>query len=133
MIGAINSLENLNEKRDKITHRISELNTNITNLIAGKSKSIKTFLKIKTKEEELSAMEKEKDTLERNRSDLNTIIKLATYNMENYIEFFKVEKLAGYYQSLTQVAEIQKNNSINITDFWGTVRNDKNIQKLMNE
>jgi hypothetical protein len=133
MIGAIVSLQGLNDQRDKIIHRITDLNTQINNLTSGKSKTLKTFLGLKSKQDEIAVMEREKELLEANRNDLTTIIKLATFNMESYIEYFKVEKLAGYYQSLNQVAEIQKNNTENINDFWGTVRCDKNIQKLMNE
>jgi hypothetical protein len=133
MIGAIQSLQGLNDQRDKVVHRITDLNTQINNITTGKSRTLKTLLGLKTRQDEIASLEREKEQLEHNRNDLTCIIKLATFNMESYIEYFKVEKLAGYYQSLNQVAEIQKSNTENINSFWGTVRNDKNIQKLMNE
>jgi hypothetical protein len=133
MIGSCQSLQNLCDLRDKAIQRIADLNTQINNLTTGKAKTLKTMLGIKTKLDEITSCEKEKVTQEQNRNDLTQVIKLATFNMESYIEFFKVEKLAGYYHSLNQVAEIQKVNAENINDFWQTVRSDKNIQKLMNE
>jgi hypothetical protein len=64
---------------------------------------------------------------------LEEVLKLANFNMENNIEFFKVEKLASYYMALKQMAEIQKGNSSKLFDFWATVAKDKNISKLTNQ
>lgn len=53
--------------------------------------------------------------------------------MDSYIEYFKVEKLAGYYQALKILAELQKLNSTRINEMWSSVSQDKNIEKLMKE
>lgn len=63
---------------------------------------------------------------------MTLLTRLATYNLENYIDFFKVEKLAGYYQALNNLADIQKKNSSKIGDLWSSVGEDKNIKKLIN-
>lgn len=64
---------------------------------------------------------------------MTLLTRLATYNLETYIDFFKVEKLAGYYQALNNLADIQKKNANKISDLWGSVGEDKNIRKLINE
>ncbi len=58
---------------------------------------------------------------------------MATYNLDNYINSFKQEKLAGYYQALNNLADLQKKNSNNISELWACVGDDKNIKKFMNE
>lgn len=71
--------------------------------------------------------------LGKNLKDMENLTKLSTYNMENYIEFFKVEKLAGYYNALNNLADIQKKNSDKISDLWMSVADDRNVKKLINE
>lgn len=71
--------------------------------------------------------------LEKNLNEMTQLTKLATYNLENYIDFFKVEKLAGYYQALNNLADIQKKNAEKISDLWAKAGEDKNVKKLLNE
>jgi len=64
---------------------------------------------------------------------MTLLTSLATFNLDSYIDFFKVEKLAGYYQALNNLAEIQKKNANKISDLWCSVGEDKNIKNLIND
>lgn len=132
MIEAITSLHTLFDTKEKLSQKIAALDANIKNLKSGK-KSIKSFFSFKSPNEESSVMESEKLNSEKSLAELEMVCKLATYNMDSYIEYFKVEKLAGYYQNLKILSELQKTNSTKINDLWQTVGSDKNIQKLISK
>jgi hypothetical protein len=126
---SIHSLLGLYEQREKIASRITELDKDRRDIASGKT-NIKSLFSFKSKKDDLCNIETTKATLEKNLADLDQILKLATYNMESYVEYFKVEKLAGYYNSLNKLAEIQKVNSESICSLWTSVSKDKNIQNL---
>lgn len=132
LIEAIASLQGLYEISDKIKNKIISLDTDLANLKLGK-KTLKSIFSFRSKDEDIHSIEKEKNTAEKNIKDLEEVIRIATYNMESFIDYFKVEKLAGYYNNLKQFAELQKSNSVKINDLWQAVANDKNIQKIMKE
>lgn len=132
MSEAITSLEGLYQNKEKLTQHIIQLEARLNNIKAGK-KSFKSFFNFKTPNEELNAVESEKSNADKTLSDLEGVIKLATFNLENFIEFFKVEKLAAYYKNLKTFAEMQRSNSSKIDDVWQTVALDKNIEMLMND
>ena len=132
MIEAIASLQNLYDNFDKLSQRIINLDTEINNLKTGK-KSIKSIFSFKSKNDELVGLENDKGNSEKNLADLDGVVKLATYNMESYIEYFKVEKLAGYYNNLKIFADLQKTNSSKINEMWKCVSQDKNVQKLVSK
>jgi hypothetical protein len=132
MLEAIATLENLNQNKEKLIQHIAQLEMRINNLKAGK-KSFKSFFNFKSPAEELTIVETEKITSDKTLGDMENVIKLAIFNMDNYIEYFKVEKLAGYYKNLNTFAELQKSNSYKINDIWETVAQDKNVKKLMND
>ena len=129
MIEAISSLQILYESQEKMTQKILNLDTDLKSTKTGK-KSLKSFFSFKTKSEEVTIIETEKVNLEKTLVDLDGVVKLATYNMDSYIEYFKVEKLAGYYQNLKVFAELQKSNSVKVNDLWQSVALDKNVKKL---
>ena len=130
MIEAISSLQILYESQEKMTQKIFNLDTDLKSTKTGK-KSLKSFFSFKTKSEEVTIIETEKVNMEKTLVDLDGVIKLATYNMDSYIEYFKVEKLAGYYQNLKVFAELQKSNSVKVNDLWQSVALDKNVKKLV--
>ena len=129
MIEAIASLQNLNETYERLSLRITGLDNDLKNLKSGR-KSIKSMFSFKSKTEEVTAVETDKSNSEKSLQDLEGVVKLATYNMDSYIEYFKVEKLAGYYHNLKVFAELQKTNSLKINEMWECVSHDKNVQKL---
>lgn len=130
MIEAINSLTSLNEFKDKTSKQIHNLDETLNDLNAGKQ-SIKTMFSFKSKKDEIESLHIHKIELEKNLSDLNELVKVATYGIESQIDYFKVEKLVNYYQSIKTLAEILKNNSNKANDLWTSVSNDRNISKLM--
>jgi hypothetical protein len=132
MLEAIASLENMWQNKERLMQHISQLEVKINNLKAGK-KTFKSFFNFKSPAEELTIVEAEKATSDKTLADMENVIKLATFNMDNYIEYFKVEKLAGYYKNLNTFAEMQKSNSDKINHVWDSVAHDKNVKKLMNE
>jgi hypothetical protein len=132
MIEAITSLNGLYENQEKLNQKLISLDNSLKNLKSGK-KNLKAFFTLKSSTEEATAVESEKRNVEKNLNDLSSVIKIATYNMDSYIEYFKVEKLAGYYKNLKSFAELQKTNSTRINDLWNCVGEDKNIQKLLNK
>ncbi len=132
MIEAIAGLQNLYESKDKLIAKLEKIGQEKKNLKEGR-KSIKSFFSFKSKNEEMTEIEDLKTKSEKLLADLEGIIKLATYNMDSYIEYFKVEKLAGYYQNLKTFAELQKNNSLKINEVWQTVGLDKNVKKIISK
>ena len=113
IIEGILSLNKLNETKEKYTSSKNGIANSIDSLNAGK-KSIKGFFSIKSKKDETSDLENQKIILENQINNLDIIIKIATFNMEANLQSFKMEKLAGYYQSLKNCAEIQKNNGLSV-------------------
>ena len=132
MIEAISHLQVLNETSDKLKQKIIGIVGDVNTLKAGKT-SLKSMFSFKSKADDISKLETEKVNCEKTLNDLEGIIKMATYNMDSYIEYFKVEKLAGYYHNLKLFAEMQKTNSTRINELWQTVSLDKNIQKLISK
>ena len=130
MIEAISSLQVLYESQEKMAQKILNLDTDLKGIKTGK-KSLKSFFSFKTKSEEVTILETEKVNMEKTLVDLDGVVRLATYNMDSYIEYFKVEKLAGYYQNLKVFAELQKSNSVKVNDLWQSVALDKNVKKLV--
>jgi len=140
---SITSLNILYENKEKLNQKFLSNEKDLNDLNSGKN-SIKTMFGLKSKKSEFEKFSSNKANviylilnfkikLEKNLNDITMITRLATYNLENFIDFFKVEKLAGYYQALNNLADIQKKNSTKISDLWSSVGDDKNIKKLMNE
>ena len=135
---AINSLNHLYDLKDKTYQKFKSNEKDLNDMNSGK-KNFKTMLGIKSKKAEIEKFSQNKYNviffiiikLEKSMGELELLTKIATYNLEDYLNFFKVEKLAGYYQSLNSLADIQKNNSNKINDLWNCVSNDKNIQKIL--
>ena len=132
MTEAISSLERLNISKEKLAQNLSSLDAKLTSIKGGK-KTFKSFFNIKTQNEEIKELETEKLNSEKTLNDMQCVINVVTFNMESYIEYFKVEKLAAYYKNLKEFAELQKSNSERINDIWQTVSHDKNIKMLLGE
>ena len=129
MIEALNSLNDLNENYEKLTSKVGSVDGELKTLKSGKS-SLKSMFSFKSKEEDINNYEKEKTTLESQITDLSQVIKIASYNMEYYIEYFKVEKLAEYYRHLREFAENHTKNNTYLKSLWENVMKDKNLQKV---
>jgi hypothetical protein len=130
MIQAISGLQNLFEAKEKLIIKLQKMTLDLKGLKDGR-KSIKSFFSFKSKNEESIELENQKSQTEKNLDDLENIISISAYNLDSYIEYFKVEKLACYYQNLKIFAELQKNNSLKINELWQTVGLDENVKKLI--
>ena len=101
---ALDSLKGLQESYDKLTKNFTTVNTQLTELQAGKS-NLKSIFSFKSREDDINNLIEEKDKIEKNLSLLNQIIKIATFNMQNEITNFKFTCLEHYYDQLKQFEE----------------------------
>ena len=69
-------------------------------------------------------MEKEKINTEANIQSYEDIIKMASFNMEWYIERFKKEKSYEYFRHLKIFAKTQKTNTAVLDNLWKNVKNN---------
>ena len=101
MIEALQSLKDLQETYNKLSKKLQ----------SGKSKN-------------------DKESLEKEVNDLGEIIKIATFNMQNTIDNFKVVSLDNYYAELSRIDGDTEKNSTIFDDLWETVVKDKNISEF---
>jgi hypothetical protein len=127
MIEALVSLKNLQENYNKLTKSLNTHNTQISELQSGKS-TVKTMFK--NKEKEMSKLNTEKENIEKDINDLGEIIKIATFNMQNTIEHFKVVTLDNYYAELSRIEGDTEKNANFSDELWETVVKDKNISEF---
>ena len=123
---ALLSLEDLRNIYTKLTKNLTSTNSQLNDLQAGKT-NIKSMLKFKSKEEEISSLMMEKEKLEKDIEYLGQVIKIATFNMQNEIKNFKQVSLDSYYAELSRLEEDTEANSKIFDDLWETVVKDNNI------
>lgn len=126
MIEAFTTLNALQDTLDKITKNLNSTTTQLTELQAGKS-NLKSVFSFKSKEQNISKLTEEKEKLEKDMENLTQIIKIATYNMENEMNGFKVKSLDVYYDELDKLESVYNANSKLYDDLWDTVIRDQNI------
>ena len=124
---ALETLKDLQDTYAKLNKTFSNTNTQLNELQAGKS-SVKTIFK--NKEKEISKLANEKETMEKDMNDLQQIIKIATFNMQNTIENFKTVSLDNYYAELARIDGDTEKNATIFDDLWETVVKDKNISEF---
>lgn len=120
MVQALEQLISMNENLEKLKQKRDSTENSIKGLQFG-HKDMKTIFSFKNKDATLAELEQEKVKLEEEIANLSQIIKLASFNMECYIEVFKEEKLNEYYTHLKMFCEMQKNNSIYYNEIWTLV------------
>ena len=126
MVEALGSLNSLQDALDKITKNLNITTAQLTELQAGKS-NIKSVFSFKSREQDISGLTEEKEKLEKDMANLTQIIKIATFNMENEINNFKVKSLDVYYEELAKLEESYNLNNKLYDDLWDTVIKDHNI------
>ncbi len=124
---ALETLKDLQDTYNKLNKNFNNTNIQLNELQAGKS-SVKTIFK--NKEKEISKLSSEKETKEKDINDLQQIIKIATYNMQNTIENFKTVSLDNYYAELSRIDGDTEKNATIFDDLWDTVVKDKNISEF---
>ena len=123
---ALQSLVDLQDTYTKLTKNLTNTNSELNDLQAGK-KNIKSILSFKSKEEGISGLMMEKEKLEKDIDYLGQVIKIATFNMQNEIKNFKTVSLDSYYAELSRLEEDTETNAKIFDDLWETVVKDSNI------
>jgi len=126
---SINSLNNLAKEKDKLIIKRNAICNEINEVNAGK-KGIKNLFK--SKKDTATELENQKKFLETQITSIEIVMRIATWNMERVLNVIKGEKLTSYYQNLKLCAEIQKDNSINMLNFWSIISQDKNVNAISN-
>ena len=124
---ALETLKDLQDTYNKLNKNFTNTNLHLSELQAGKS-SVKTIFK--NKEKEINKLSTAKETKEKDINDLGQIIKIATFNMQNTIENFKVISLDNYYAELSRLEGDTEKNATIFDDLWETVVKDKNISEF---
>ena len=100
MVEALEGLKYLQDSYNKLIRNLSNLNIELSELQAGKS-SVKTIFK--NKEKEITKLTNDKENLEKNVDNLQNIIQIATFVMQNEIKNFKINQLDNYYAELSRI------------------------------
>ena len=124
MVEALEGLKYLQDSYNKLIRNLSNLNIELSELQAGKS-SVKTIFK--NKEKEITKLTNDKENLEKNVDNLQNIIQIATFVMQNEIKNFKINQLDNYYAELSRIESDLENNAKISDDLWESVIKDKNI------
>ncbi len=113
MIEAINGINTLEINYNKLKQKDESIENDIKKLESGQQGFIKNIFK--KKEESLSELNQEKNKNENSIKNLNEIIKIVTYEMENKISEFKIEKINNYVKMIKEFAnnKIQSNKKLN--------------------
>jgi hypothetical protein len=128
MIEALNGLVNLQDTYDKLTKQYGNLCSQISGMEAGKTNFMSMFKMFKGREQSLQSLTDEKDKLEKDRHDLEQVIKIATFNLENEIINFKSRSLDSYYKELSDLQErFEKNNKL-ANAVWENVLSHEAVQ-----
>ena len=127
MVEALEGLKYLQDSYNKLIRNLSNLNIELSELQAGKS-SVKTIFKIK--EKEITKLTNDKENLEKNVDNLQNIIQIATFEMQNEIKNFKINQLDNYYAELSRIESDLENNAKISDDLWESVIKDKNISEF---
>ena len=109
-----------------MTNNLNTTTAQLTELQAGKS-NFKSMFSFKSKDQTISALQTEKEQLEKDMENLTQIIKIATFNMENEMNSFKVKSLDVYYDELDKLEAVYNQNNKLYDDLWDTVIRDQNI------
>ena len=113
MIEAINGINILEMNYNKLKQKDESIENDIKKLESGQQGFIKNIFK--KKEESLSELNQEKNKNANSIKNLNEIIKIVTYEMENKISEFKIEKINNYVKMIKEFAnnKIQSNKKLN--------------------
>lgn len=129
MIEALTGINNLREILEKTKKRFASVSAQLTELQAGK-KNIQSIFSFKSKEEDITNLINEKEHLEKIISDLDQIIKITMFKMDQDIKKFKQICLKTYYDELIKLQTSYNNNQEIMNTLWSIVIQDQNIMSL---
>ena len=127
MLGALESIVNLNDLIDKLTARLSAIEEEIIKYQNNDYNFLTLWLKWQTVPGILSDLKEEEKSTKITIKALNSIIYIASKITMNHLNIFKVEKLQRYHKHIKKFAEIQKNNGDIINKLWSYISNDPKL------
>jgi ribosomal protein L9 len=131
MFKAIKKFYNLLETEKELKLKLENLEEDIKREQKGEFNIFQSFFK--AKEEIIKETEKEKELTQQKILDINEIIEIVGYHLENKIESFKKEKTQNYYKYLKIFAIMQREANKVIRELWSLVKsslNDKEPQAI---
>ena len=128
MIEAFDSIKELNEKLNKLKKKLNSINVDLTNLQNGKNVGIASIFKKKNKEESINNIMSQKENCENDISNLENIIKIVTFNMNDQIKKFKIQSLNDYYKELLKVKEDTEKNGKDFELLWESILDENEIK-----
>ena len=127
MLGALESIINLNDLIDKLTARLSAIEEEIIKYQNNDYNFLTLWLKWQTVPGILFDLKEEEKSTKITIKSLNSIIYIASKITMNNLNIFKVEKLQRYHKHIKKFAEIQKNNGDIINKLWSYISNDPKV------
>jgi hypothetical protein len=127
MVGTLESLFNLHETYEKYCQNLEKIENDLKSIESGFT-TIKLILSLKSRETDLKELNENKNITIENKNNIEQIIKISSYNLEKYLEKFKIKKLKRYNKHLTMFSEEQKKNNDTLNDLWECVSKDKNLK-----
>jgi hypothetical protein len=127
MLGALESIINLNVLLDQLTLRLKAIEEEIIKYENNEYSYFTLLLKWKTAEGILMELRMEEDNTKSTIKSLISIITIASKITLNNLEIFKVEKLQRYHKHIKKFAEVQKDNGDIINDLWSYISNDPKL------
>ncbi len=127
MVGTLESLFNLHETYEKFCQNLEKIENDLKSIESGFT-TIKLILSLKSRETDLKELNENKNITIENKNNIEQIIKISSYNLEKYLEKFKIKKLKRYNKHLTMFSEEQKKNNDTLNDLWECVSKDKNLK-----
>ena len=127
MLGALESIINLNALLDQLTLRLKAIEEEIIKYENNEYSYFTLLLKWKSAEGILMELRMEEDNTKSTIKALISIITIASKITLNNLEIFKVEKLQRYHKHIKKFAEVQKDNGDIINDLWSYISNDPKL------
>ena len=127
MLGALESIINLNDLLDRLTLRLSAIEEEILKYENEEYNYLTLLFKWKSAEGILMELKMEESNTKSTIKALISIITIASKNTLNNLEIFKVEKLQRYHKHIKRFAEVQKENGDIINDLWSYISNDPKL------
>lgn len=124
MLEALVGFDNMVATYEKLTQKSDTIDQDLKNIQFGQ-KGFASFFK--NKEKAQAELEASKKKTEEDIGTLHNIIKLAAFNMECFLEYFKNDKLSDYYKHLKVFSTLQKQNDLVLNELLDTVAKDKNM------
>ena len=128
MLGALESIINLNNLIDKLTERLSAIEEEIIKYQNNDYNFLTLWLRWQTVPGILFDLKEEEKSTKNTIKSLNSIIYIASKITMDNLAIFKVEKLQRYHKHIKKFAEIQKSNGDIINKLWSYISNDPKVK-----